>query len=230
MELNKLEDQEIVYKVKTEYRLRLTWIISMQMLTDQMFRSHTQAPSLENLLRSQETKVTDKFTNLRRLDSYWIQLMVALHSIYPEQPMYLWCPYQWFHLVHYSQAHLFYRTVERLEGSRYHIIGHDSYLARQGAKDLPKGSQYSFAESPFKDEVNTYYSSIGSHLITVKLSPETTAQIDQLFRAVRSKADLDPERISRLFDQSVRASLKIEFNPKKAASFQRKVQRFFEVF
>jgi hypothetical protein len=58
--------------------------------------------------------------------------------------MYLWCPYQWFHLVHLSQVDLFFRTVER-----------------------------------------TYYSSIGSHLFTVKISPDVTAQTARFQGKVR---------------------------------------------
>ncbi|MEZ4754068.1 MAG: hypothetical protein R3A13_07125 [Bdellovibrionota bacterium] len=228
-ELTKLEESEIVYKVKKEYRLRLTWLVNLNELVDSAYQAYTSAEHLATLLRKDLGHTNLVFTDLRRLDLYWMQLMLALVKLNPNQPMFLWCPYQWFHLVHDYSVTQLYRAEDISGGKRYHIFGNDSYLAKLALKNFPKEGVYSFAESPFASEKSTYYTLMCDHLITVKLDENVTSKIAALFDSVSCEEEVNPREIVKVFSTNVKARVRVELNPSKAKKLKRKFIEYFDI-
>ena len=228
-ELSKLENDEIVFKVKKKYRLRLTWLINLLAFADAAYDAYTEANHLAELLDASDSKIVQSFNNLHKLDLYWVQLMIALHKIYPDKVMCLWCPFQWFHLVHHYTVDQFYRAVDLSGGKRYHIFGSDTYLDKLALNNFPKEAVYSFAESPFKEETNKYYTVIGQHVLTVKLDRETTGKIAELFGTINSAADFNQAKVAAALLAPVKASLAIEQNEGKAQRLKKKFSNYFGV-
>ncbi len=228
-ELTKLEALEIVFKVKDKYRVRLTWIINLLAFADSAYDSYTEQNHLVDLLSSQKKKTKYKFNSLSKLDLYWMQLMMALHKLYPNEPMFLWCPYQWFHLVHDYTVRQFFTAVDISGAKRYHIIGSGTYLERLAIDSFPRNSEYSFSESPFSDDMNTYFTFIGDHIISAVLPSSMTKKIDSLFNAITREKDNDKQVVSDLLNQDVKTSLIIEENPKKIKKLKKKFVEFFGI-
>lgn len=226
-ELAKLTEQGILFKSGQSYNLRLAWITKLLAFGDQAFERYTAPSYLAGYLGGDYAKHSEKFTDIRKLDRLWTQLIFALHQMYPSKIMCFWCPYQWFYLAHYFTCTQFYEAIDLAGFKRVHIIGTDTYLGRRALNDLPKGGVYSFAESPFHHERTTYYTVIGDIVVTVKLDEQVTARIHSLFQTVRSESELDPEVLEKVFGARVKATLRSEKNPKKAASLKKKFANFF---
>lgn len=228
-ELKKLESEGVIYKSTKGFSLQLTWIVNILNFADQAYKTATKQNALKDTLGSDSYKEVYRFKDLRRLDLFWIQNLMTLHQLHPGAPLFLWIPYQWFHLVHSNAIDLFYHASDITSAKRYHILGNDCYLSRVALKSLPKNGNYSFSDSPFSGEESTYYSLIASTIITVKLDASTTKCISELFQRVKSEADLKKENLSEIFNQKVKASISIEKNETKAKKLRKKFSDFFGV-
>ncbi len=228
-ELAKLESQGIIFKLGQNYNVRLAWIMKVSAFGDLAYERYTQSPYLMEIIQRENAVRVERFNDLRKLDRLWTQLILALHSVYPNKLMCLWCPYQWFYLAHYYTAKQFYEAIDLSGYKRYHIIGSDTYLGRLALKDLPKKGTYSFAESPFHKESRTYYTVVADCLITVKLDAIITERLEQLFNSVHSQADIRPNVLETIFASKVRASLTFERNQTKANRIKKKFSAFFGI-
>jgi DNA-binding transcriptional ArsR family regulator len=226
-ELNKLEQEGIIYKSGKYFSLQLTWILNLLKFADQAYETSTSQYILKEALRADSFKKVYRFKDLRRLDLFWIQNLMALHQLHQGEPLFLWCPYQWFQLVHSYAVESFYQASDQTSARRYHIIGYDGYLSRIALKSLPKNGTYSFAESPFHQEQSTYYSLIASTVITIKLDDSITGHMSKLFQQVKRENDLVNADVAKLFHAKVRASLTIEKNERKAKKLRKKFTDFF---
>ena len=226
-ELAKLEQLEIVYRVEQKYSLRLAWVMSLLNFADSAYDTYTNPAYLTQLFRSAEEKLVHRFSNLQKLDACWIQMIMALQQLYPKRATCLWCPYQWFYLVHDFTTARFYRSEEDAKVKRFHIIGNDTFLDRQALLELPKSGAYSFAQGPFHEQRTCYYSLIGEHIITVKLDHAITRKIDALFAKVTDEYTLKREEVREVFSSRVRASLTVEVHEKKATRMRKQFSEYF---
>jgi hypothetical protein len=228
-ELKKLESEGVIFKSSKGYSLQLTWIINILNFADQAYETSTKFTPLKQILQEESLKTVYRFNNLRRMDLFWIQTLMTLHQMNPKEPLFLWCPFQWFDLVHNHATNSFYSASDITSAKRYHIIGDDSFLSRKALEALPKNGHYSFSESPFSKEKNTYYAVIASTVITVKLDTPGTERIASLFDRVKNNQDLKKENISQIFNQKVKVSLTIENNMLKSKKLRKKFCDFFGV-
>lgn len=228
-ELTKLAAQGVVFKTGDSYSIHLAWIMQLLALGDKAFESYTQSPYLVGMLQSGANKTIERFSDLRKLDRLWTQLILALHTLHRGHTMCFWCPYQWFSLAQYFAVKQFYSSIDLAGHKRLHIIGSDSFLARHALKDLPKNGTYSFAESPFHRERSTYYTVIGDCVLTVKLDKQTTDRLEELFSSVKSEKEIIPSELERFFSARVRATLTCERNEAKAERLKKKFAEFFSV-
>ncbi len=227
-ELTKLSGQGIVFKTGESYSIHLAWIMQLLALGDRAFESYTQSPYLLETLRSGATKQVERFSDLRKLDRLWTQLILALHTLHRGKTMCFWCPYQWFYLTQLFAVKQFYQAIDLAGHKRLHIIGTDTFLGRRALKDLPKHGKYSFAESPFHRERSTYYTVIGDMVLTVKLDTQTTDRLDELFSAIQSERDINPSDLETFFRRRVRATLTCERDEVKAERLKKKFRAFFD--
>lgn len=228
-ELAKLIDQGIVLKRGDAYSLRLAWIMNLQAFGARAYEQSTSAEGLRRAIGDGAETLRERFSDLRKLDRLWTQLMLMLHKAFPNRVMCFWIPYQWFSVAHRFTAKQFYDAVTIGRHARLHIMGEDSFLARAALRDLPKSGKYSFAESPFHSERQTYYTVLADHVLTVRIDSETTARIHSLFESIRSERDLTPERVEEVFRSPARASLTLERNAKKARQLKKKFAEYFGV-
>ncbi len=226
-ELVKLEDEGVILKSKSTYSLHLSWLTNLLSFADLAYDTYTEPKYLEQALSLGEKKVTHRFTKVRRLDLFWIQLMSALHQIYPKDPLFLWCPYQWFYLLHDYSVNLFYQASDLTGTKRYHIIGGDNFLNRKSLESLPKQSIHSLRDGPFANQMNIYFSIVGDVCITVKFDHAFNSRIEDLFNSVKSESDLKAYDLNAVFGPDVKGSLVIENSEMKSRRLKKKFIEFF---
>jgi hypothetical protein len=228
-ELNKLEEQGILLKSKYGYSLQLSWITNLLSFADAAYDIYSHPKYLEQLLSLGTKRTTHKFTKVGRLDQFWIQLMSSLSRLYPKEYLYLWCPYQWFNLLHPYNVNLFYQASDMTGTKRYHIMGDDNYLNQKALKTMPKLGEYSLRNSPFSNQMNTYFSVTGDVVLTIKFDSAFNNRIETLFDSVKSESDLKSYDLNSVFSPDIKGSLTLEKNEIKAKRIKKKFQEFFGI-
>ncbi len=226
-ELSKLEREGIVVKVKNSYSLRLAWVMNLVSFVGDMYDVYLDPSLLKTLLLKGGEKITWRFSSLAKMDMAWTQLMLGMHRACPGKAMCVWCPHQWFDFSHGERNRQFIKANDIAANRRFHIIGGSTYLDRLGGAGQPKIGVYSYAEGPFEDLRNTYYTLIGDYVICVKLDTVTTRKIEELFSRVKTARDINPQEMGQIFGARVNAKLTLEINPRRAAELKRKFARFF---
>jgi hypothetical protein len=229
-ELTRLEEQEVVLKIKKVYSLRIGWIVELLFFSQGAYENYSTKEQLDYLLPTNLGRVKIHFTSVRRLDIIWIQTMLLLSRLNPKSSIFLWIPYQFFHLLHDRTLKQFFVTEERLGNKRYHIIGLDCYLAREGAKHIHKNSKVVFDPNFVTDSIE-YYSLIGEHLITVKLSKTFNSSISNLFDTIKNANGLNEhkEKILKLLSSQVNCSLTIEHKTSKFRKIDASFREYFKI-
>lgn len=226
-ELAKLEDEGIVLKLKSSYSLHLSWVTNLLAFADSAYDSYIRSKYLEEIIALDSRKVTYAFVKVLRLDMFWIQLLSAIHQVYPQEPLFLWCPYQWFHLMHDHAVKLFFEASDLTGAKRYHIMGGENYINKKSLETLPKNGEYSLRQSPFSNEMNVYYSIIGDVLITARFDQAYNNRIERMFAEVKSEKDLKAYDLNSVFGPNIKGRLTIERNVGKAKRARRKFVDFF---
>lgn len=226
-ELKKLELDGILIKTKNKYNLDLSWIIQVSQFVDQAYSTYSNISYLEKTLSISDKKQTHYFSDLLRMDHYWVQMLIALHKILPNEPLYLWCPYQWFNLIqNYNISH-FYEASDNLGAYRYHIMGSPCYLNQRALKELPKNGKYSLNPGSFKDERHINYSLIGDYILYVTTDKIFTKNVEELFSKVKNEDQLINYKVKRIFLQKSKSKLVIEKNHQKANALRARFEEHF---
>jgi hypothetical protein len=227
-ELRKLRAQGVVLKHQQRYSLSLPWILNLMALADNMFEAHLREASLHTLLPDSGGKYVWTFSNLLKLDDFWMHIILLLFSQSNARVMYQWLPHPWFHLAQKEKSPSFQKAIE-LGGFRvFSIIGGDTYLDLWSKQITTPGAyEFSYARGPFHEQRTHAYSLIDPYLLTVTLDQGTTRKIDELYQKVTSIESLPVGEVVRLMQSTVHASMRIENSPAKARRMLRKMQDYF---
>lgn len=226
-ELKKLEKDGIILKTKKFYNLDLSWIIESAAFIERAYTTYSNPNYLKKTLSLTEKKVIHNFSDLLRMDHYWVQILIAMHKMMPDERLYLWCPYQWFNLIHNYNISNFYSASQRIGAPRYHIMGGDNFLNRRALESLPQNGRYSFDKNTFSKEMGVYYSLIGDYILKVNIDSETTQKISEAFLNIKSEKDLKNYNLNQIFSRKVKAKIVVEKNVSKAKSLRNKFSVHF---
>jgi len=229
-EVAKLVEQGIVIGVGGNYSLSLTWILSLNQLSERFYSQAVEPAALSHCLPLTGKRVSWKFRDLQHLDRLWLQLMFLLFELSESRRMFVWVPYFWFDLVHF-QKDLEAQEAMKVAGNKmYMILGNDSFIDRLPTKYWSRQVyEWSYAKGPFENERSTNYDLIDDYILTVKLDQRTTNAIDTFFRSVRSKSDLGRIREFETIKTSAQATLTLEHSPRKAKVLRRKFLDYFGI-
>jgi hypothetical protein len=226
-ELKILERLGVVVRAKMRYGLQLTWIINATSLLHNAYLNQVNYLSqAESPLLSGKTKFV--FHDLARLDFAWMQLIVLLQKIYPNEPVRVWKPEQWFHLVHEHITTNFFGALERVGLRQQHVIGHDCYTCRRGAHAIPRRfADIRFEPDPFGVDIDTYLTLIGGHLITVRLQRGFARDMRALFASVKTESEMKASHVREFMRRRVRCTLVIAHEPKGLSALRERFERLF---
>lgn len=227
-ELKALETLGVIMNTKGRYALQLPWLINMTALLHDAYQRHVDAARREGApLLTDPVRLV--FNDLARLDHAWIQYMIALQRAYPRDGFRVWKPEQWFHLVHEQVTGSFFSALNRIGAKQWHMIGHDCFVCRRGAAEIPKRNAHVlFVEDPFGFGISTYLTSIGDHLITVRLNRGFAEKMHELFVSIQNEEEMRSAHVRSIMTGPVRATITIEYKPKLLEGFRRRFDQLFE--
>src|SRR5262245_35928335 len=99
-ELRNLQEQGVVVRRKKELSLNMTWILNLIDLADRMYDTHVESPVPANVLPLETGKTTFRFSNLARVDDFWMHAAILMLQHSQRKTMFQWFPHPWFNLVH----------------------------------------------------------------------------------------------------------------------------------
>ena len=227
-ELRKLQAAGVVLKVRESYSLSLTWAFEFVKLADSVYDNYIVSASRSEILPEPNSSKSWKFTNLLRLDDFWVQAMVLVFKHTNAKHLYNWIPHPWYYFAQMSKVSHFYALFES-EGWQYHTtIGDETYLDRRYAEGMPKSFfEYRLGEAPVFSDMSRYVTIIGDYMMSVKLDRETAARVNGLFDSIKSAEELMFGEVLSLLNAPGNLTFKIEHSPTKVGGYTRKYQRYF---
>lgn len=229
-ELGKLEFQGVVVKEKKRYSLRLPWVLDFLSLADNASQTYLENPTLDSLIPKRGEKKVWRFTNLLRLNNFWAQAILVLLNRSSSKILYTWMPHSWFNLAYQEQETQYLKSLKHAESRQYLICGSKSPLD-VWAERFWKSSNttYAFTSTPFVKDSSFYWNIVDEYVVKVSLDPQMTKRIDDLYRRVKTVAQIDLSKAFGLFTQRVKAVMVLEHNPKKALLLKNRFRRFFGI-
>lgn len=216
-ELQRLIAEGILVRGRGVYALRLAWLLSLQSEIERIAKYINDPEYLTGALPTRNQAVLLNATDLTTWDQHWTQMMLAMHTLFPRLPMFIWCPRHWFTLTHPEIESTFTKANESKRNLRYAIIGGRSFLDLRDRNLLKrKSTGYSFRVSPFEYDRNHYYWIIGDYVGTNTLDAATVKQIDDIYARTKKESDLDATLRKRLLSTKCRGTVKCEWAPEKA--------------
>jgi hypothetical protein len=227
-ELKALERLGVVLKTGSTYALQLIWIINMITLFRGAYLSYLEGVNnAESLALTKRVKL--KYRDLAQLDHAWMQIIVILQQMYPDDYMRIWKPEQWFHLIHERTTDNFFSALAQVGTKQRHIIGHDCYPCRYGARQIPSSyAQVRFIPDPFSVGDTTYLTMIGEHLITIRLNSAFAQGMRRLFASITRKEEMLRPTLLDYMRGRAESSLVVEYQPKGLRELIARFDRVFE--
>jgi len=227
-EIKKLQSDNIVLKIKQRYVLNLAWTESMYLLLEKAQQNHSESTLLLNLLPEPESQCSFSFNNLIRMKSFWSHLVITLLKQSQENILYSWNPHPWFYLVQSNHQNQMMQAIKQNKTKMLKIVGYDTYLDREAARYWNKENiKYSFAESPFAGQDETYYSIIDNFVLKIELTKKMSHSIEEIYKSINRK-NYDLNLITESLSSPTKARLQIINKVKQASKLKRIFNEFFD--
>ncbi len=227
-ELSKLVAQGVLVRVKGLYVIKVTWILELLQLSDDLTKQSLHPKSLDLQVPGEGERLRWQFTDIRRMDVFWVQLMFVLFSISKTKKMYVWCPHFWFHLLDLKKELQAMRAMKKGDNKHFLMIGGDTFIDRLPTRYWNrKVYEWSYAVGPFEGDIRHYYDVIDDFVLTVFVSSDFANQLDVLCGRIQSEHDLYNTDLNSFFNRRSRVTLTLERNPKKARRLARIFREYF---
>ncbi|MDC0357774.1 hypothetical protein OAO01_03085 [Oligoflexia bacterium] len=229
-EVRKLQERGVVLKRKNELSLSLAWMLNLIELTDKMYDEHIESSIPTNILPVDTSKTSFRFSNLARVDDFWIHAIILMLQHSKRKTMFQWHPHPWFNLVNSHKSFPFHNAL-RTAGFRIdNIVGGNTFLDYQAGRINTKNVyEYSFATSPFQDDRSNCYSVTDSFLLTVKLTKKKAADIDHFYDSVTAVSDFNVGAALQLAGNAPGTVVTIERNRNKIKKIWNRFVDYYSV-
>ena len=102
-ELQKLQRQGVVLRVRGFYSLSITWLLNLIEFSEKLYSVSVEHRPRVSRLPEEGERLTWKFRDLQHMDRFWLQLIFLLFEHSRSRTMFAWVPHFWFDLVHYEK-------------------------------------------------------------------------------------------------------------------------------
>lgn len=225
-ELRGLQSRGVVVKANQLYSLSLAWVLKMIQFTDQLDHHYVRHRAMPVLLpKPGESKVWH-FTRLRRLEDFWVHLLLVLTESSKDRILYQWMPQPWIFLVQHQRQIDFQEAMHELKAKISLIIGGRNFLQRAFLRYLRKDLyQVSLEPSRFERRRTVYLSVIGDYILRIRIDPRTAKSLDRFFSEVSSERDLKLEQVLELFRRQGTFSVTVLHNRARASELRRQFKQ-----
>ena len=229
-ELQRLEKEGVLMRSLGRYSLRLAWALSLQAQVDQLVTKISRPEIQDLFLPSKDQDLVVTCSDLVRWDRVWTQLMLILHSAFPDLPHFQWVPRYWFNITHPDIQKTFIPSANLHRERRFSIFGGRGPLDVAFEPSMAQvSSVYSMKRSPFESDRRNYRNVIGDYLITCTLDQRTADRIDRLFESVKDLDKLPNDAGAKLLAVKCRGTVRCSWSPVQAEKLRNQIAKFLGV-
>lgn len=207
--LGKLQDNAIVVKRNQDYSLSLDWCMSLISLGESVANTHLSSDSLVRELPRPGRSLKMQFKSLRRLNSFWCHMIIALTKHTGADHILSWNPHAWFYLVRQIPETTYLLSLRNESVRTYKVIGGttplDHWCERFWVDTLV---QYKFVPDLFPQ--NSYLTIVGDYLIDITVDEHTVSELETVFS--RAQSDADAGIYSEILQESAKITADIEIS------------------
>jgi len=227
--LTKLLASGVVVKAGTKYSLSLTWIFDIFAFAERLSKSYFCEEYLDSLLPEAGKRRAWKFTDLRKCNDFWNQLLLALLRRTPNVDSYAWVPSPWFVLLPEDRDSRL-QQVFRMTNRKFYSAFAASRRFEPVVRKLynHKNQILAFGKKPFQTKDARYLDIVGDYVLTVSIDDKTSNEISMLFTESK-KSELNANTALAILRQRCRATITIEQSPRKASRLRGSLARLFNV-
>ena len=218
---------DALIKVDRTYRLSLAWVLNMVDLADQMYDTHVSGTS-PHLLPEEGEKLKWTFSQLQRLDEFWIHMVLTLCNTSEEKILYQWIPHPWFHLMPGTKTPAFQNALVIGEYKVKSIIGNRNFLDKRSSKLTTANCyEFSYAEGPFEGKNAEYYSVCENYFLKIKMDSQTESRIAGVYDSIKTAKEITTSPLINELYKKGRIRVELEHSPKKASGYLKKFRDYF---
>ena len=227
--LRKLQRDGVIVKLHDRFSISLSWAFEVVRFADELFEKQIVAAPVERLLPAANKKQVWTFTNLLKLDDFWVQLMFVLYQRTKKGIMFSWCPHPWFYFAQADKLGIFHSALRAEKREVWVVIGGQTFLDRTYSSLLiPDVHRIAFTQKPFEKRWRTHFCTIGDYIITVTIPASIMREIDTFFESVSSGEQSNYAKITGILLKKSHAKIEIANVPEKARKLQHKLARYFK--
>ncbi len=228
--LRALQNEGVIVKVKKQYTLSLIWALEIINFADRLDEKFISTAYASELLPKSGKKIVWKFSNLFKLDDFWVQAMIAAFQSSNAQTMFSSCAHPWFYFAQAKKMHIFYKLLESKGKQIKLTISGDSFLDQYFKNSVSKKLyEVIVSANPLKLKSNQYSVVIGAYYFLVTINRQSALEIDELFRSTKKLSESEYKRIFHTLNRSTTARLEIQHSVSKTKRASQTFQKFIGI-
>ncbi len=229
--LRELQKDGAAIRERHTFSLRISWILDLAYLVDEMETTYLHQDYLTQLLPTGAGQRVWYFTDLLKMNDFWSQLLIAMATTHQKAISLNFVPHRWFELMQRNQESQFKRAFCGLVTHEYSLIGSQSFLDRYVlslAKKYPNEHVYvSSTLRGLTENKSQYIDILGDFILTITLSRDMSEEIERLFASIKKVEDIRNSDILAVFTKPTKIKITLKKDAKKAAVFYKKFERIF---
>ena len=228
--LRSLESQGVILHQGKHYQLRKTWAYEVQALYEQLEENYFSSPTIHELYSGEKRQLTWRFSDLKKTDGFWIQLMLELLRHKESNEMFLWMSHPWFYLLNYKEDIRFQQVLKQSNWRLLMVFGNDTFLSRSFVEYWdPEVYKCSFA--PFDMELveSCYYTVIGDYLLEIDIGETLVGKLDDLFFETKTLSSTLPGKVFEIASQRWDIRVKLRRSPTASKRLLKAFREHFSV-
>jgi hypothetical protein len=219
--LRTLIAEEIIIKRGTLYSLSEEWRNNSVDLFNQ---------STDRFELAEGEKIAFDLTSLIHLDQQWKNIVLPLHEVHPNVPVFLYNPHEiWAHLSESrrSSEYAYYRSFAEQKTHAFCLFGGNTIHDRAIKKELQNEYlQIALGATPFPK--TDYPTIFGDYIITTRVSARLTEEIETTYQESADTETLE-SRLQKIGIEKKKVKLIIERDRAKAKKLRKKLSKEFFV-
>jgi hypothetical protein len=227
-ELRKLLRQGVVVKERMRFSIRIAWALELATLSERIHKTSVAGAGGAQVVPQPGETQSWRFSNLLRLDDFWVECMQRLFELSGAEVLYNWAPRPWFYFAQAKKLEQFYRSLVRRRRRFVLVLGGCDPLDRLFSSRMSP-ALFTIRHDPtfFPDYSRQHLQVVGDFILKVTIAPDTMREIHALFSISKSLETLDWGRMQRVLNTSTKARLEISHSAVKAEKLRRKFKRYF---
>jgi|GEM_PF-1792807 len=227
-ELRKLIRQGVLVKEQTRFSIRIAWALELATLSERIHQTGVTGGAGTQIIPKPGEKRSWRFSNLLRLDDFWVECMQRVFDISGADVLYNWAPRPWFYFAQARKLEQFYRSLIRRNRRVGLVLGGNDPLDRlYSSRMTTKVFTIRHDASFFPKLTRQHIQVVGDYILKVTIAQRSMGEIHDLFSTTKSIETIDWGRTQRILNSSTHASLEITHSSLQARRLRTKFQRYF---